>query len=104
MSLPASRPPARTVHLSGGDVEVRGLTVQELRSVRAEDTVHPDVRTIAIATGTGVDEVQAWWDAGPLAGDVGALISAIWTASGLDEGAQFPAGTGNDAGPERAGD
>lgn len=105
--LPASQPPTLKVQLSGGTVEVHGLTIGQIRQVRQVGNTAgadaSDVLAIALATDQSVDEVQSWWDSGPLAGDVVRLLDGIQSASGMDAGAGFPRGTRDDAGiPEAA--
>lgn len=99
MSLPASAQITGKVELSGGWVEIRGLSIAEVRRLSAmEGTAdETDPHWIAAATGTPLAEVQEWFPTA-LAGDVKRLLGAIWNCSGLDDGARFPGGTTNDAG------
>jgi hypothetical protein len=83
--LPQGVFPSRTVKVSGGDVQVRGLSYAEGQSVRGEDAVYI---MIATATSNTVDDVKAWCESVP-AGDVMALTTAINELSGFAEGAQF---------------
>lgn len=84
MALPPSKVSTGTVELSGGVVEIRGLTFNEAREMRGE---RANAVAIAYATGCTEDEAQAWIDTA-LAGDFNELIEAVLKASRLDEGAQ----------------
>lgn len=104
MSLPASVAQTEIARLSGGEVKVRGLTIVEVRRVRAlVDATDADVLAISLAAGIGEDEAREWFNQA-LAGDLAEMIRAIFTATGLDEGATFPGPAGNDARPVGAGD
>lgn len=89
MSLPKGRINTRKVELSGGEVEVRGLTIGQSRIAGDLEGMDRIIAAITFATGTDKPEVQAWLEDAP-AGDVGKLLDAIREASGLSEGAQFP--------------
>jgi hypothetical protein len=99
VSLPQSASVAGKVELSGGWVEIRGLSITEVRTLSAMegDASQTDPHWIAAATGTPLAEVQEWWKTA-LAGDVKRLLGAIWETSGLGEGARFPGRTTDDAG------
>ena len=90
MSLPKGRISTRKVELSGGEVEIHGLTLAQSRIVgNLEDGVERVVAAISFATGTDKREVEEWIETAP-AGDATALLNAITEVSGLSQGAQFP--------------
>jgi hypothetical protein len=102
--IPKSVIPRETVTLSGGTIDVRGLTVAEMETVRKLDGAAQNVLSIAYATGNDHDEVKAWYHSeGTSAADVGRLATVIARLSGLDDDAQFPRRTGNDAVVQSAG-
>lgn len=87
MALPKSNVSTEPVELSGGVVEIRGLSWEEVKSLKGPGT---NAMTIAWATGNELADAEAWLsDPATIAGDVTKLIEAIMAASGLDEGAQF---------------
>lgn len=88
MSLPRGSLKRTTVALSGGDVEVRGLTLAESDIVNKAEGTERVVRTISLATGTSPDDVRAWLEDCP-AGDAIALLNAVLDASGLSGAARF---------------
>lgn len=98
MSLPASNHggASSTVHLSGGPVTVRGLTIGEVRACKKLDPDPADHLAIMFATGVTLEEAKAWWDQA-LAGDLALLITEIFRVSGMDDGATFPQPPGDDA-------
>ena len=89
MSLPKGKINTATVELSGGPVEVRGLTLNQSRICGDLEGMERVVAAIVFATGTDKPEVESWLEDAP-AGDPNKLLDAIRVASGLDEGAQFP--------------
>jgi tryptophanyl-tRNA synthetase len=92
------------VSLSGGVVEVRGLTVAQMEAVKKLAGANQNILAIAFATGFEHDDVKAWYHSDATsAADVGKLTDAIARVSGLDEGAQFPRSAGNDVVVQRAG-
>lgn len=106
--IPASVGRTLTVTLSGGDVEIRGLTVGEMRGVRDYrvngvplSSVESDARYIALATGDPIEHVTEWISQAS-AGDVMRLLAGIYDASGMSEGAQFPGAAAGDAVPAPA--
>lgn len=88
MSLPKGRIDVRKVELSGGEVEVHGLTISQSRIAGNLEGEASIAAAISFATGTAKDEVDAWLDDAP-AGDVTKLLNAITEVSGLSQGAQF---------------
>ena len=90
MSLPKGHLATRKVQLSGGEVEVRALTLTQSRIASDLDGVERIIASIVFATGTDKPEVEAWLDTAP-AGDATALLNAIVEVSGLAaQEAQFP--------------
>ena len=90
MSLPKGRIDTVKVELSGGEAEVRGLTIDQSRIAGDMEGLERIIASIVFATGTDKPEVQAWLDEAP-AGDVNKLLDAIMRASGLAaQEAQFP--------------
>lgn len=88
MSLPKGRIDTVKVELSGGEQEVRGLTISQSRIAGNLDGEESIAAAICFATGTPKDEVVAWLAEAP-AGDVTKLLNAISDVSGLSQGAQF---------------
>lgn len=89
MSLPKGRINTAKVDLSGGEVEVHGLTLAQSRisgDLEGEERI---VSAIVFATGTDKPEVIEWLKDAPV-GDVNKLLDAIRIVSGLEQGAQFP--------------
>lgn len=103
MSLPKSAAVTGKVELSGGWVEVRGLSIAEVRRLYALEggPQETDPEWIAAATGNTVEEAREWIS-GALAGDVKRLLGAIWDCSGLGDEARFQGGTRDDAGVPEA--
>ena len=90
MSLPKGRISTRKVELSGGEVEIHGLTLAQSRIVGSlDDDVERIVAAVSFATGTDKEEVREWLQTAP-AGDATTLLNAITDVSGLSQGAQFP--------------
>lgn len=89
MSLPKGRITTQKVELSGGEVEIHGLTLEQSRVAGALEGTDRIVAGIAFATGTEKADVVEWLESAP-AGDATRLINAIMVVSGLSEGAQFP--------------
>lgn len=87
--LPAGRIATAKVQLSGGEVEIHGLTLAQSRIAGKLEDVERIVCAVHFATSTPKTEVEAWLDACP-AGDATKLLNAIMDVSGLSEGAQFP--------------
>lgn len=88
MSLPKGRMSTHKVTLSGGEVEVRSLTIAQSRIAGKLDSDESMVAAISFATGTPKEEVVEWVADAP-AGDVADLLNAIADVSGLTQGAQF---------------
>jgi hypothetical protein len=92
------------VSLSGGDIVVTGLTVGQMEAVKKLSGAAQNVLAIAFATGEDHDGVKEWYHSDTTAAsDVGRITDAIARLSGLDEGAQFPRGTNDDAVAQRPG-
>lgn len=89
MALPKGRINTAKVELSGGEVEVRGLTIKQSNICGELEGTERIIAAIVFATATDKPEVEAWLEDAP-AGDVTKLLDAIMRVSGLDEGAQFP--------------
>lgn len=87
--LPKGRIDTRKVELSGGEVEVHGLTIAQSRIAGTLDGEDSIAAAISFATGTDKPEVLEWLTTAP-AGDVTKLLNAITDISGLSQGAQFP--------------
>lgn len=96
MALPKCAIPTCTVELSGGPVEVSGLTMGQARLMGGMKSETANVAAISWATNTDKADVEAWLEDTP-AGDVRLLLAAITEASGLSEGARFPKRQGDDA-------
>lgn len=88
MALPKGRIDSVKVGLSGGEVEVHGLTITQSRIAGNLDGTDSIAAAISFATGTDKPDVMEWLDTAP-AGDVTKLLNAISAISGLTEGAQF---------------
>lgn len=88
MTLPKGRIDVRTVVLSGGDVEVHGLTISQSRIAGKLDGEDSIASAISFATRTEKADVIDWLATAP-AGDVTKLLNAITDVSGLSQGAQF---------------
>lgn len=97
MALPPVGYIRKTIELSGGPCEVRGLSYSEGQKVKGEQAV---AWSIACGTDTPVAEVKAWLNQAP-AGDVQKLMEAITELSGFGEDAQFPDGPGDVPEPAR---
>lgn len=114
--LPTSKPSTTTVHLTGGPVQVRGLTIAEIRECRQHGTtMEADAAWIHYATGDDPAHILLWIKGGThpetgetvvpaLGGDVTRLLYAIWEASGMTEDARFQGGTTDDAGSAGTGE
>lgn len=87
MSLPKGNLPTRTVELSGGAVEIRGLTLKESQAAGKAGEGMIEL-AIMYATGESLDDVKLWLDEAP-AGDAKKLADAIADLSGLTGAAQF---------------
>ena len=86
-----------TVASTGQVLQVRALSLVEVRQVRTLSDNDADITAIALATGLDTQEVRTWFlSATP--GDVQSILRPIFEMSGLVEGAGFPGATGNDAG------
>lgn len=88
MALPKGRIDTAKVALSGGEVEVHGLTIAQSRIAGKLDGDESIAAAISFATGTDKPDVLAWLAEAP-AGDVTKLLNAITDVSGLSQGAQF---------------
>lgn len=86
--LPKGRIDTRKVELSGGEVEIHGLTIAQSRIAGTLDGEESIAAAITFATGTDKAEVVEWLATAP-AGDVTKLLNAITDVSGLGPGAQF---------------
>lgn len=102
MSLPVSDAGSDKVTLSGGYVEIRGLTITEHEVLQKLDGAAQNILAISYATGEPQEDVKAWY-ATASAKDVKIITDAIGTLSGLDTGATFPGRTGDDAVAARQG-
>lgn len=89
MSLPKGRINTAKVELSGGEVEIRGLTLGQSRISADLEGMDRVIAAIVFATGTDKPEVEEWLESVP-ASDATKLLDAIMNVSGLSEGAQFP--------------
>lgn len=98
MSLPLSVVLTELVTLSGGTVEIRGLTIGEVRACRKLDPDPSDQLAISMATGLPLAEAKAWHEQA-LAGDLIHLIGRIFILSKMEDGAQFQGAAADDAGP-----
>lgn len=87
--LPKGRIDTRSVELSGGTVEIHGLTIAQSRMCGRMDNEEGYAAAISFATGTDKPDVVEWLATAP-AGDVTKLLNAITDVSGLSQGAQFP--------------
>lgn len=86
--LPKGKIDNRTITLSGGDVQIRGLTLAESRlagTLTGEESI---ATAISFATGEPKADVIEWMGSAP-AGDVTTLLTAISEVSGLTKDAQF---------------
>lgn len=102
--LPKSKIPTERVELSGGYVDIRGLTVAEYNAVGKLDGSAQNILAISYATGEEHDAVKSWYNAETtLAGDVDILCRAIMRLSATDGAAQFPARTSDDVVDPRTG-
>lgn len=70
-----------------GDMEVRALTLGEVRKARKMDEMEADIAAVAWATGVLPGEVEAWMNRVP-AGEAMRLVARVMEAAGLTEGAQ----------------
>lgn len=98
------RPHLTATHIiaPGYEVTIRSLTVGEGRTLKAiTDAAVADARAISWATDSPYDEALLFVKDSP-GGDVIRLVQAIFNLSGLGAEAQFPGGSGDDAGAERA--
>jgi hypothetical protein len=86
--LPRGKIDTRTVTLSGGDVEVHGLTIEQSRIAGTLDGTDSIAAAISFATRNDKAEVLEWLGSAP-AGDVTKLLNAITAVSGLSAEAQF---------------
>jgi hypothetical protein len=80
--LPKCNLPTETVTLSGGEVVVTGLTVDQVKVSKGRNDV-----AVSFACGVTQEEAKEWLGSVP-AGDAAKLIEAIMRVSGLAEGAQ----------------
>lgn len=108
MSLPKSVAGSERVELSGGYIDVRSLSVDEMEAVQKLTKKNPragNILAISIATGEEHDATAAWYnDPSTIAGDVSKLLDAIGQVSGTSEEATFQSRTGDDAGASRQGE
>lgn len=96
--IPKSHIPTEKVTLSGGEVEVRGLTVNEMEAVRKLSGAAQNILSIAYSTGFSHVEVRDWYHSDETsAADVGKLCDAIARLAGLGQDATFPGATRDDA-------
>lgn len=96
--IPRSNIPTEKVELSGGSVEVRGLTVNQMEAVRKLTGAGQNILSIAYSTGFPHDDVREWYHSDETsAADVGILCDAIARLAGLGQDATFPRPTGDDA-------
>lgn len=88
MKLPRGKIDVRTVTLSGGDVEVHGLTIEQSRVAGNLSGTDSIAAAISFAIREDKAEVLEWLESAP-AGDVAKLLNAITDVSGLSAEAQF---------------
>ncbi len=89
MNLPQGVLRTRKVELSGGEVEVRSLTLAQSRIAGALEGEARVVAAISFSCALDKEDVKAWMDDAP-AGDAIALLNAIMDVSGMTGAAQFP--------------
>lgn len=85
MALPRTEHIKETVSLSGGEVEVRGLSRSEALTVAelGDDIQAVEKAVIQYATGTPAKDVDQWYsEAGN--DDVEAVVNAVLRLSGMD--------------------
>lgn len=87
--LPKGRINTAKVELSGGEVEIHGLTLSQSRIAGELEGVDRVIAAISFATREDKRDVEEWLETAP-AGDATKLLNAITDVSGLSEGAQFP--------------
>lgn len=98
MALPSSKVKTERVELSGGYVDIRGLSVDEADAVGKLSGAAQNILGIAYATGESHDAVKAWYhNPETSASDAVKLAEAVSRLSGLDGAATFPRTKGNDA-------
>lgn len=102
MSLPRSVTRTQRVDLSGGYVEVRGLSIAEHEHLQALKGAKQNIQAIAYATGEEYPAIESWYDTAS-AEDVKLITDVIGALSGMDDGATFPRRTDNDAVAPRPG-
>lgn len=100
--IPASVARTQRVDLSGGYVEVRGLSIAEHEHLQALKGGKQNIQAIAYATGEAYADIESWYDTAT-AEDVKLITDAIGELSGLDSGARFPRGADDDAVASRPG-
>lgn len=85
--LPKVTFPTRKLELEGGVVELRALSVHEVRQIQEiDDANRSDATGLAISAGVTVDEADEWLSSVPA--DIAALVvRTILELSGIDEGA-----------------
>lgn len=90
MSLPKGVMTSRKIELSGGEVEIHALTLEQSRIAGHLEGTERVVAAIAFATRTDPPDVEEWLETAP-AGDGTKLLNAITEVSGLAQAeAQFP--------------
>lgn len=84
MALPRAAGRTETVTVAGEPVEVRALTLAEVRRIQACDDDLADATAIALGVGCTTEEATEWLADTPA--DVAAeLMAAIFRLSGLDK-------------------
>lgn len=90
MSLPKGRLTSRKVELSGGEVEVHGLSFDQSRIAAELEGVDRIICALSFGTGTPKGDVEAWLADAP-AGDAYKLLDVIMELSKMAVAeAQFP--------------
>lgn len=70
-----------------GGMDIRPLTLAEVRKARKMGEMEADIAAVAWATGLLPGEVEAWMDTVP-AGEAMKLVARVMEVAGLTEGAQ----------------
>lgn len=100
--IPASVTATAKVTLSGGYVEVRGLTIAEHETLQKLSGAAQNILAISYATGEPHEDIKVWYETASAA-DVKKITDEIGALSGLDTGATFPCRTDDDAVAPRPG-
>lgn len=88
--LPKGNLTTRKVELSGGEVEVHGLSFGQSRIAADLEGAERIICALSFGTGTPKEDVEAWLETAP-AGDAYKLLDAITDLSAMAQAeAQFP--------------